>query len=166
MSPLPALLALLSPSLASFPPSFHPSSSLWPCQSLQFQFRAISSPFTPLASLTVSTLSLLLSPPSGRSLFNIDFLSKGRKYRESIELRVAALANVKPRRLFSALRGSTKGDESHANVRGMFPGVDRIVCIMRTMIWERKRNLSRWNTFILTVKIQKYLWDRVDVSNF
>lgn len=49
--------------------------------------------------------------------------------------------NVKPRRLFSALRGLTEGDGSRANVRGMFVRVDGIVCPIRTVISEGGRDL-------------------------
>lgn len=68
---------------------------VWTCETPRFQFRAISlPPFTSSADH---------HPPSGWSLFNIDFLSKGQKYRE-YRVTQAALAIVKPRRLFYTLR--------------------------------------------------------------
>lgn len=60
---------------------------VWTCETPRFQFRAISlPPFTSSADH---------HPPSGWSLFNIDFLSKGQKYRE-YRVTQAALAIVKP----------------------------------------------------------------------
>lgn len=83
-----------SPPLLLFPVTFRITLSslftpvVWICEVSRFQFYAISLPsFTSPADY---------HPPSDRSLFNIDFLSKGRKYRGSIG---AALATVKSRRL-------------------------------------------------------------------
>jgi len=56
-------------------------------------------------------------PPSGWSLFNIDFLSKGRKYRESIELRTHEYQALSFVQCFAEVN---RGGWGRANVRGMF----------------------------------------------
>lgn len=72
-------------------------------------------------------------------LFNIDFLSKARKYRESIELRVAHSRLSNPV-VCSALCGgpNERGEETEGrtNVRGIFAIAEHrgIVCIIATVI--------------------------------
>jgi hypothetical protein len=106
-NPFPCRVYLSAAPFAA-PPS--PRSSFWSWGCLQFQFRAISSPPSRASPSPSRHPFPPAEPPSGWSLFNIDFLSKGRKYRENIELHVAALTNVKPCRLFNALQRSTEGD--------------------------------------------------------
>lgn len=67
---------------AHVPASPSPSTALFSLHPRNFNFAPSLYP------LSSSLLFPLLIFPSGWSLFNIDFLSKGRKYRESIELRM------------------------------------------------------------------------------
>lgn len=77
MSPLPPFALFFHVPFPRSPPRY-----IRPHGSLQFQFRAISLPFSPFSSpFPLSPLSLLFWPVS---LFNIDFLSKGRKYRARV----------------------------------------------------------------------------------
>lgn len=136
------------PPRSLFPPSSllrfgFPRSSLftpvvWTCEALRFQFRAIS--------LLSSPSSADHRPPSGWSLFNIDFLSKGRKYREYRVTR-AALATVKPRRLFYTLRGQRwrEGRKGCANVHEMFAIASCIVRVTTIIL----RNKYFYQQYIL-----------------
>lgn len=118
----PSTHPLIPPSLPPrclVSPSFRLSlSSLWVCEPLQFQFRAnpLHIPSPPRASRTVTNLSPL---PTGRSLISI-FSRRVESIAGVSSYAFAALANVKPRRLFSASRGLTEGDGNRANVRRMF----------------------------------------------